>query len=76
MTYQEAATHLLESATYRMTTPERSACEAIQAGNAGDKELRIMRQLMTEFARELAAARPIEPVTPRETADEEGAGLL
>jgi hypothetical protein len=76
MTYQEAATHLLASATYRMTMPERSACEAIQAGNAGGEDNRVMRQLMTEFARELAAARPIEPVVPRETADEEGAGLL
>jgi hypothetical protein len=76
MTYQEAATHLLASATYRMTMPERSACEAIQAGNAGDDENRIMRQLMTEFAKELATARPIEPVTARETADEEGAALL
>ena len=76
MTYQEAATHLLASATYRMTMPERSACEAIQAGNAGDDENRIMRQLMTEFAKELATARPIEPATARETADEEGAALL
>jgi hypothetical protein len=76
MTYQEAATHLLASATYRMSMPERSACEAIQSGNAGDEENRIMRQLMTEFARELAAARPIEPVTPRETTDEEDAALL
>jgi hypothetical protein len=36
----------------------------------------MMRQLMTEFARELAAARPIEPVAPIETADQEGAALL
>jgi hypothetical protein len=76
MTYQEAATHLLASATYRMTMPERSACEAIQAGNAGDEDNRVMRQLMTEFARELAAARPIEPVAPIETADQEGAAVL
>jgi len=76
MTYQEAAAELLRVATYRMMFPERLACEAIQAGNAGDEENRIMRQLMTEFARELAAARPIEPVAPRETADQEGAALL
>ncbi len=76
MTYLEAAEHLLSVATYRMTGAERSACEAIVAGNLGDEERRIMRQLMTEFACELAKAKPIEPVTPRETPDEEGAGLL
>ena len=76
MTYQEAATHLLASATYRMSMPERSACEAIQAGNNDDESCRVMRQLMTEFARELAAARPIEPVAPIETADQEGSALL
>jgi hypothetical protein len=76
MTYQEAATHLLASATYRMSMPERSACEAIQAGNNDDESCRILRGLMTEFARELAAARPIEPVAPIETADQEGAALL
>jgi hypothetical protein len=76
MTYQEAATHLLASATYRMSMPERSACEAIQAGNNDDESCRILRGLMTEFAKELATARPIESVAPMETADQEGAALL
>jgi hypothetical protein len=31
---------------------------------------------MTEFAKELATARPIESVAPMETADQEGAALL
>jgi hypothetical protein len=59
-----------------MSMPERSACEAIQAGNNDDESCRILRGLMTEFARELAAARPIEPVALIETADQEGAALL
>jgi len=35
-----------------------------------------MEGLKTEFARELARAKPIEPVLCRETMDDEGGGLL
>jgi hypothetical protein len=59
-----------------MSVPEKAACQAVKDGEPDDDSCRILRGLMTEFARELAAARPIEPVTARETADEEGAGLL
>ena len=76
MTYLEAASELLSQHTYRMTPAEKSACESIKDGNSDDESCRVMRQLMTEFATELAKARPIEPVAPRETPDDEGGGLL
>ena len=76
MTYLEAATELLSQHTYRMSVPEKAACQAVKDGESDDDSCRILRGLMTEFARELAAARPIEPVAPIETADQEGGALL
>jgi len=76
MTHLEAATELLSQHTYRMTMPERSACETILAGNACEESDRIMRGLQTEFATQLAKAAPIEPVAQRESSDDEGGSLL